>query len=854
MNSGKKSTFQLYFLIILLASIVAAWKLLLIPGESENSVLFGYSFSRIALFTVIVFVFLIAFWGLLKAVRNQNWLNNIINVLEEKRRWPSVLIFLNGLLSLGGYVFFLTPELEVRLSGYYSRLVPVVGLFTFIAISTLLVLLYRSADWSHLKIWQPFFKASIYPAIILLVLGLVVAWGKLGLTPDVVWWAAPGTPVMAYQVFVLWIMATAFIFLYPSLQNFVAGLNKFSGRLVLDGLLCVLIWLAAIWAWVPQPVISDHFITPFSPPNPEFYPFSDAATYDSSAQELLIGEGLSSESASKPAYSLFLGMLHAVAGQDYIHVANLQSALLGIIPVLMYLLTARLGGRPAGLIAAGIVVFRERNAIALTNVIEVSHSKMFMTDTPTFAFVLALVFLIIYWMEKPQQRTIMPLIVGGMLGLGVLLRGQILILIPITLFVSLILLWRRWSLWYRTSLLILVGGFLVLAPWLWRGFQESRQVSLSETLPRSYMLATKYSLTPTQRQAPLMGESAEAFEARMQKQFVQFVLEHPGAIVDFTSAHFFHNQVESVLYLPQSLMVESPKSYLKRVPFWNENWIGAFPSETGIALILNLGLIVLGLGASWKRNKARISIPIMVSIGYILVVSIARYSGWRFILPADWITNLFYSIGLAQLTLIGISVFLPGINLIEEVSSDNMVNVSVNKLSWKVFGLVGVGLLLIGSIFPIAENLFPRRYPSLTDQDALKMYETALLSDSNIVGPSSEALKVFLDKEGAQVSYGRGLYPRYLRSGRGFGGNSLVYNSAPYPRLVLQVIGFQGGLVELPLQSVPEFIPNTADVVVFGCREDAVIEALMVLVKKDGKTSLLIRSPWTELACPLSKP
>lgn len=850
MNLDKKALLRAYFLTDLFASAVAAWRLLSIPGE--GGAFFGYSPSRVALFAAVALVFLAGGWGLVKTWRDGLWVNAVVGFFRAKKWAAPVLVVSSAFLFLAGLFYFLTPALPANLGGYYLRLAPVIGLLTVMGSSTLLTLALWFADWSRIAFWNPTLGAGIIPAVILSFLCMVVAWGKLGLTPDVVWWAAPGAPVLAVQVFAVWLVVLTFILLFPRVGKLLAGIKKIPGHVALDILLCTLIWLAAVWTWVPIPVTSDHFITRFFPPNSEFYPFSDAATYTSGAQRLLIGEGFSSASASKPAYSLFLAVLHLVAGQDYVRVANLQSALLSAIPVLMYLLTARLGGRAAGLIAAGIVIFRERNALELTKAIEVSHSKMFMTDTPTLAFVLALVLLVVYWLEKPQQRTILPLVIGGMLGLGMLLRGQVLVLIPVVLFVSLIVLWRKWSLWLKTSLLIGIGCLLFLTPWLWRGYQHSRQVSLRETLPRTFMLAAKYSLTPTERQAPLPGESADAFDARMQRQIIRFVLEHPDYLAGFISAHFFHNQIEGVLYLPQSLVVESAETYVERVPFWREDWTGAFPSETGILLALNLGLIALGLGASWRRARRRIFVPILISAGYVLSVAVARFSGWRFILPADWLANLFYSIGLAQLTWMGVSLFSPQIGL-DDAPEDATVE-TPRQLTWKAFGLVGIGLLLLGSIFPVTEALFPRRYAPLTNQAALEMYGAAVSSGEAVGAPSLEAVDAFLGQEEAQVVYGRGLYPRYLRAGVGFGGNNLVYNPAPYSRLVLQMVGAYDGLVELPLLNAPTFFPNTADVLVFGCEGEGVIDALVVVVTMDGETSVLVRSPWVDPVCPLPKP
>jgi predicted Holliday junction resolvase-like endonuclease len=53
---------------------------------------------------------------------------------------------------------------------------------------------------------------------------------------------------------------------------------------------------------------------------------------------------------------------------------------------------------------------------------------------------------------------------------------------------------------------------------------------------------------------------------------------------------------------------------------------------------------------------------------------------------------------------------------------------------------------------------------------------------------------------------------------------------------------------------VPRFVPNTADVLVFGCMGEGVIDALVIVVAMNGETSVLTRSPWIEAVCPLPKP
>ena len=48
--------------------------------------------------------------------------------------------------------------------------------------------------------------------------------------------------------------------------------------------------------------------------------------------------------------------------------------------------------------------------------------------------------------------------------------------------------------------------------------------------------------------------------------------------------------------------------------------------------------------------------PLLIHFTYSLSVVTARISGWRFIMPVDWIPQMYYSIGLIQLVLMLASV------------------------------------------------------------------------------------------------------------------------------------------------------------------------------------------------------
>jgi hypothetical protein len=136
----------------------------------------------------------------------------------------------------------------------------------------------------------------------------------------------------------------------------------------------------------------------------------------------------------------------------------------------------------------------------------------------------------------------------------------------------------------------------------------------------------------------------------MRSRVVEFIIQYPDIVAQFVSAHFFHNLIESVLYLPLNFEIDTPADYVRETPYWADDWNGSFPLEGGFLLSINLCLIAMGIGTSWMHAGRGVLVPITISVGYVFSVSIARFSGWRFIMPVDWVSLLFYSIGCLQLT------------------------------------------------------------------------------------------------------------------------------------------------------------------------------------------------------------
>jgi hypothetical protein len=163
------------------------------------------------------------------------------------------------------------------------------------------------------------------------------------------------------------------------------------------------------------------------------------------------------------------------------------------------------------------------------------------------------------------------------LGVSILLRGQMLVLVPFVIFIILLQVWKNWMGLIKAGSLILLGAVLALSPWLFRNYQIRNEFSLKETLPRDWMLATKYSLTPEVRLEPPESVPLDEYNEQMRSRVVEFIIQYPDIVAQFVSAHFFHNLIESVLYLPLNFEIDTPADYVRETPYWADDWNGSFP-------------------------------------------------------------------------------------------------------------------------------------------------------------------------------------------------------------------------------------------------------------------------------------
>jgi hypothetical protein len=854
---SQRNALRVYFLLPALEALVAVVLVFVAPSENSNAWLLGLSKTR-WLLVAGLFALALIFSAL-------SWTNlHNLNVWPRIQKWLSAVLGNSVIYSvliilslLGAVLFFYLGLLTFKFSDalVHVRLLRLLPFFLWILLfsaQTLIILpqIRYGKDWQkRVKPRRETLLSAMIGIVLLGLSALFISVARLGLQPDRTGWDVPGVPLMATQVLLAWLVALLFYALVGFLEKKTGWkLSRF------NWLACAGLWLLAIYLWQSQPLTPTFFAPTPRAPNYEFYPYSDAASHDLVAQNLLIGEGFTPV-AEKPLYSFFLAILHVLVGQDYLNVVFAQVAVLALFPAVLYLLASQMQHRFSGALLGLAVILRERNTIALSGQIDVSHAKLLMTDLPT-ALALALLMLLLFrWLKADPRALRWPLLVGGSFGAILLLRSQTLVFLPALLMLAV---WRGGKELRARAIyasLLLLGFALVALPWMIRNAARTGQFGYSQPLQALYM-AKQYSLTPEANDPGFPANTPISDYVPLGLAHVaDFVRMYPGEVTRFITTHFLHNEVSSFLTLPirfdfadkivsfynlrpywigaeDRLWKEccSLSAHIANNPYW-DNWDGIFPPEARLPILFNLTMVALGLGAAWHRSRWLGLLPAGLHLVYNLSTAVARVSGWRLNLPVDWVSLLYYCLGIGQLSL-WVWAYLsasPTVTALGQKTETAMFGWKQEKLTRSVVLILAAGLLL-----PFSEIVIPARYEKVADAAAVAAWQGSSLA------PQTLDMAAFLDQPGAVALNGRALWPRYYAAEMGEpGGQWAAFNPLPFARVGFVLIGPLGDQVVLPLQTSPAAFPNASDVLVFGCEEDGYLRAVAVLFPSHAAPDLL---------------
>ena len=873
-QSVRRVVLQSYFLLGFVQGVFVLTALFRIPAEEGRALLFGYSAARLLIQGGVFLVLFFFLWLEARAWLKRSWLDRLsarlAEALSHQKFWAATWIVLIGSCLISVYFSLLAGEItEPYTLAYFERLGPLAWYAASLSATAMMALpfLRFGADWKRILPRDSLTYLILGIFCLTLVLWGLVALTRYGLEAEAVGWNALGTPLLETQV----ALALGVGLLFLVVGSWICRReNSTKFNYAFDWILCGLIWVIAAAYWISIPLEQSWFAAPPRPPNFEFYPNSDALVYDAAAQTALTGAGFKSWSSPyvfRPMYALFLFVLHALRGLDYGSILPLHAGFLALFPVFGYWLARRLHSRFAGVLFAALLILREGNAIQLTDVITNSHSKLLMADFPTGFGLLLLALVVVTWFARDKRAVLRPLLAGGILGSFMLIRPEAGIVLPVIGFIALLLLFREPKLWLRGMLFLAVGLTLAIAPWMWRNWQLSGELFLDQPNFRADLVAQRYSPEPIETDIkPEEEETYEEHTQRMAENAAEFATQNPQSVISFTVDHYANSQIQEVLLLPATVRtIDSAigflghrslsqlwedccgvRGYVRRLPFWHR-WNGDLPLQSFLPVLINLGLISIGLGVAWKNNGLIGLVPLGFSTAYLLVNALVRNSGGRYILPVDWVGILYFTIGLAQLTLwvlksfdLELPQFLAGTPE-HDKRSELPGQSNPERQNPAKTAVLAAGILLVGAMVPLAEVIVPPRYTEPLLQ--------ARLADLQEIAPVEVA--GFLESGGI-IAQGRALYPRFYRADQGESGNWVAFLPRPYPRISFYLVGPDNLDIILPSTEPPEQFTHGTDALVFGCWDENHVDALFVSLYADANTNpeqILLRDPSAELTC-----
>ncbi|MBC8336424.1 MAG: glycosyltransferase family 39 protein [Anaerolineales bacterium] len=800
-----KGMLKYWFFFFLLASLeggYALFTLLRIPADPTNSFFLGLSISRLSMAGILLSMVFISAWLGVLAWRKPLWRETYLDPGKYPKTFDTLtcLSALSALLVSVG-LFLLRFYDPTRFLPLFERAKPlaITIIVLGLQLSIWLLFLRNGFDSKFFKDRKINRAAGIFFGILLAIFAFI-AITRIGLTPDAAYWAEPGVALQGWQ-FGLALLGGFFTSLLSLKID--PHLKK------TDLIFAILLWGIAvvIWQSVPMDVLKNSFYGPFAYPLGQSLPYSDAGFYDYLAQGLLLGKGFITSIPPRPLYIVLLAGLHALFGLDYSLIFLGQTLILALFPVVLYFLGNTLHSRSAGVTVALFTIFREWTNLLISSQTRVSNSKMTLTDIPT-AFVLSLAALfVIRWLQKRNRQPLSPLIAGGIFGLLLILRTQSMLILPLIVLLALLIFWPRWKEWLVVSLIFLFGVTLSVSPWLTRNTHITGKITFDDPSQLG-LLSSQYKFTDN-----LNSTDFDLANESLSNSILSFALQNPGFVAEFISTHFLATEINGLLALP---LIEPFYGFQEPINIYWTNWDGHLSFYNQLLLIFYLAIIALGLGAVWCRFTWIGLTPLIFNLGYALSNGVARFSGWRYDFPVDWVAYFYFGVGFVELLTLLASSFSEDSEKIYSSPPEKVPHQNIKGSSLILFSFL---FLLIGSSPLIFENAIPPHFESFSEE--------ALLSK---ISPFAAEIEVFAAQDGARILIGRLLYPRFYRDGAGLASAHPwpAYAIRDFSRMGFVLIDQQNTQVVFPIKKMPVEFPNAEDVIVLGCQKDDYLEARLI--------------------------
>lgn len=586
----------------------------------------------------------------------------------------------------------------------------------------------------------------------------------------------------------------------------------------------------AFLLWCNVPLQENYFIEPPRSPNYQFTVRSDAIYYEIQAHRYLAGEGFV-ENVQHPLYGYLLSGLHLLGGDHYLDIYRLQIALLALTPFLLFKLTSQLHNRYSGWLIALFYIFREYNALNLGDSITISNVNVLLTEPITLLGVALVVYLLVSWLQAPEGRKAMPFLIGTVIGLLALIRIELLSLVLVFGIITLLVFWKKWKSWLRDIVVLIAAMSIIAIPWMVRNWDITGDFYLDKNdlfvqaiqTYASQLFQDKEGVPPPR---PEQSDQSDDYSLnKLEKIWLHTQSSITESVLYLPSNHLplggLDNYVRivpdkgKVVFFEQGIFSDQYlTSYIKSLPYWQYNWDGLIVSRSILPLIFVSGLCLTGAWMVWEKKRWVGLTPALVWGFHIFIYALFSRSGGRQIQVVDWVTLLYFGLGISWLTT-RVGLLMTGNDNL--FSFDDQASAETNlaqhapplKKTNRNILVWGIALILVGFSLPVSEYLIPTRYTQASMENRLEQA-------SNILSKNEETLAVQGDDELIQL-YGKALYPGYYQAGEFVvdDRSGRVPDSTP-SRVVFYLVGMENIWVSIPVEEAPEYFPHGTEVVVEG--------------------------------------
>ncbi len=849
-DHSNQRAFVLTLFAIIPVTIFCAFSLLKIPADQKNAFLFGLSKERLLM--------LVGFGILL--------LFDILTLLFRKKL-ATVLLHNDVFqricygLSIVSLFFLLMPNYRFhKAAAYFSRIKPYI-LWLFLSAALFSIMLCCTKDrfasikslfinlYAHKKHITVFF-------LIILALVLFIEISGLGKTVETSLWNKNGIPLQIIQLFCT-IVIFALIRKCGVFRQ-MANNKRFIHFLI--------IWAvsAAIWSLAPK---SPHFFSP-GPylPDQNYYPYSDAVTYDIAGQTALNGWGFNlKRTVLKPALVFINFLTHLVAGNNYNLSMYIQSGLFALLPAVMFLFGDAIGGIGCGYLAAAFSVMKEWNALN-THTVLTTHSRLIMSEFLMQIILASFCYAVFRWLKKEGQENYYASFAGGTVMLGIFTRYNFMAFVPAALLILFIGYRKQIRSLTKPLLFFFLTMLLTAAPMLIRdAITSSGMISeLSYTIQNVLIRQRFQEKSPFEAESGVNSQNAQISEIASDSPETQKDEFNTGQITQQFSNnnsiknlplvpsiinHSLHNISASFLTLPMEISFQDLSHLYKQDGdgLWKDGWQGQFSSMQWFLIItwLLAGAVTLAYLVKYF-GVAGFSILYFWFV-YAFSIGFSRSSGGRYVVPMNWIPMLLLAVFLSIL-------FAKGSPLVPE--KDNVVSVKYKYSNKKAYcSIVCFTLFFTAMLF--FENFMPAKDTAVQEEDLTVLKER--LADQDRI--DWETVEKQQEEGLLHITHGIVVYPRFYYFKTGEHASSGSTMGKEFSRMTFMGINKNDKniLYQEYLMPHKDAIVNFPQDSVFraiSCKSDFGYEDILAVTIEtpQGEVFTYKRDPLPEFSCPVPEP